>query len=254
MNDSLSDLWIKHGSLIHKLKTLDCNDHKFPNILIQTVLQLRKINLFIVERLRVQWDKEDSFFHSNWKQKLFELARCLHWMTTKTRRKYVDVIQMNVKLNPFLCSTRVNGKTAAILNKNQHLPSSLHRNHVPIALQMNEELEELCRKLSLFLHHVYTSHLSDSKQIFLPTNVATINDRPGEDTPPKTNFEDKQMIINCLGLWKQKLMRLQRYRCLIWNSRRNTAREVSNLTCTSPNLKENCVGAMELAAVCLEKS
>ena len=141
MDDSLTDLWARHESYLYSLKALSPKDPQFDRLLIQHLVQLRKTNLFIVERLRVQWDKETFNFHQCWESRLVEMATCLHWMSTSKGRKYIKVIKLKVKLNPFLSSSRINGKTAFLRGTNRYLPSSLKTHPAPLALQMNVQQE-----------------------------------------------------------------------------------------------------------------
>ena len=234
MNDSLTDLWVKHESMVYSLKALDRRDPMFDSSLVQSLLQLRKINLFIVERLRVLWDKETFAFHDCWGPRLFDVATCLHWMASKKSKKHAKVIGLNVKLNPFLSSTRINGKTAILQGRNRQLPSSLKMNPIPAALQMNSQQEELCISLGKFLYLIYNSHHPDTKILIQASppidEVAPKDGHPTETLRMAHPSQDELELARCLKQWKFKITQLRRYRCLAWSVNRRIERDVCCLT------------------------
>lgn len=228
MNDSLIDLWAKHESYVYSLKALDHNDPKFDNLLIHFLLQLRKINLFIVERLRVQWDRESSSFHQHWEPRLSELATCLNWMTSSKRKKFMKAVRLNVKLNPFVSRTRINGKTAFLNKTNKHLPSSLKSNPCPLPLRMNDQQEELCTSLGKFLYLIYKGFQPRTMTTSSTTETAQVIGHY-DDIVANPPSQKALELVGCLRQWKFKIHQLRRYRCLQWSVNRRIARDVSPL-------------------------
>ena len=229
MNDSLTNLWARHETYLYSLKALNPRDPEFDSSLIQQLIQLRKTNLFIVELLRVQWEKESSIFHQCWEPRLFELATCLHWMISSKGKKYTKVIKLKVQLNPFLSSTRINGKTAFLRGRNRYLPSSLKTRPAPLALQMNAHQEELCSSLGSFLYSIYERR--HQQEIPPPPSITeTVQIRGVVDDQVVTIVStEEHELSRCLKQWRCKISQLRRYRCLVWTLHRRIQRAVRRL-------------------------
>jgi hypothetical protein len=207
---TISELFEVHDRLLFQLKGIPLNSNDFSSKVIEYCLQLRKINLLIVELHRSQCSSTSSILYPYIDIKVVNLCTCFNFISMKPYKAYSKVLHINTKLNPFLCRLRLNSKLAC--------------KTIPLYLKMTYEEESLCVLLYQYLYTLYQQSKLQNQ-----TSTSNINESSVEiisSLIQYSHYESTKMLSHWFLLWKYKIYMLHIYRKLVRKTTRRTQQQV----------------------------
>ena len=176
-----------HEKLIAAWKRYSFQSSNDRSDFLALILQLRKVNLLIVETLRqklLSLKKASSIEVSRLSFVLLKICTSLNWVSTSRKRKtFNKLIGLDTYLNPFFSLHRIDGVSAILrfehsFCRDKHAPLTFN---VPKSLLLSREESDLCLSLNTFLSTILAENHHINRQTTAFMNGSNVKTK----SPPK---------------------------------------------------------------------